>query len=97
LRLRIPSQEYFIPTLNKAVIIREIHTYGQQLSLNQEALSNKSAQHKGLGKKLMKEAEKIAKKEFGFKKIAVISAIGVRPYFRKLGYLFKETYLLKNL
>jgi len=97
LRLRIPSQEYFIPTLNKAVIIREIHTYGQQLSLNQEALSNKSAQHKGLGKKLMKEAEKIAKKEFGFKKIAVISAIGVRPYFRKLGYFFKETYLLKNL
>jgi elongator complex protein 3 len=42
-------------------------------------------------------AEKIAKKEFGRKKIAVISGIGVRRYYRKLGYKLKNTYMVKNI
>ena len=46
--------------------------------LNNSAIS---PQHKGLGKKLIKEAEKIANKEFGLKKIAVISGVGVRNYY----------------
>ncbi|MDD4353960.1 MAG: tRNA uridine(34) 5-carboxymethylaminomethyl modification radical SAM/GNAT enzyme Elp3, partial [Candidatus Nanoarchaeia archaeon] len=68
LRLRIEKD---------SAIIREIHTYGQLHSL----LRNKkevSPQHKGLGKKLIKEAEKITKKEFKINKISVISGIGVR-------------------
>jgi len=56
-----------------------------------------SAQHKGLGRKLMRKAEKIVKQEFKLKKIAVISAIGVRSYFRKLDYRLEETYMLKTL
>jgi len=35
-------------------------------------------QHRGLGKKLIKLAEKITKKEFGLKKITAISGVGVR-------------------
>jgi elongator complex protein 3 len=50
-----------------------------------------------LGKKLIKEAEKIAKKEFGLKKIAVISGIGVRNYYKKLGYSLENTYMVKKL
>lgn len=92
LRLRITSE-------NKA-IIREIHTYGQMIGVLPSAkggTSTDSPQHKGLGRKLIKEAEKIAKKEFKAKELAVISAVGVRDYFRKEGYLLKNTYMVKEL
>ncbi|MCX6759032.1 MAG: tRNA uridine(34) 5-carboxymethylaminomethyl modification radical SAM/GNAT enzyme Elp3 [Candidatus Nealsonbacteria bacterium] len=91
LRLRITSQ-------NKA-IVREIHTYGQLHPLNQNCTGRTrviSPQHKGLGRKLIKEAEEIAKKEFGLNKIAVISGIGAREYFRKLRYLLEDTYMIKR-
>ena len=78
--------------LNDA-IIREVHTYGQLHPLNKSAVS---PQHKGLGKKLVKEAEKIATK-LGFKKIAVISGVGAREYYRRLGYRLKNTYMVKPL
>jgi len=54
-------------------------------------------QHFGLGKKLMAEAEKIAKKEFGLVNIAVISGIGARGYYRKLGYSQKNGYMVKSI
>jgi len=87
LRLRITSE-------NKA-IIREVHTYGKMAKINQK--DRKSPQHIGLGKKLIAEAEKIAKKEFGLHEINVISGVGVREYYRKLGYKLKDTYMVKNL
>lgn len=83
-----------LPTLQNSAIIRELHTYGQ---MEEIAKGGKKSQHLGLGKKLMKEAEKIAKKEFGAKKIAVISGIGARNYYKKLGYKLKDTYLVKNI
>ena len=99
LRLRIPSQifskrKHFVPVLNNSAIIREVHTYGQMSPLGAKPLS---AQHRGLGKKLIKEAEKISREEFGLKKIAVISGVGVRQYYKKLGYKLKDTYMVKNL
>jgi elongator complex protein 3 len=54
-------------------------------------------QHRGLGKKLVKEAEKITKRGFGLKRIAVISGVGVRDYWKKLGYKLRETYMLKGI
>jgi elongator complex protein 3 len=89
LRLRITSKN--LP------IIREIHTYGQLQPLEGNPNPTASPQHKGLGKKLIKEAEKIARKEFKVKKMAVISGIGVRGYYRKLGYFLEGTYMVKNL
>jgi len=90
LRLRINSQN--------TAIIRELHTYGQQLPfIHSFPKSIVSPQHKGWGKKLIKEAEKITEKEFGIKKIAVISAVGVRDYFRKLGYKLENTYMVKKI
>ena len=82
---------------NNTAIIRDLHTYGQLRPLNQDRISATSPQHKGLGKKLIKEAEKIAKKEFGFKKISVISGVGVRDYYRKLGYRLEDTYMVKKI
>ncbi|MBU2028916.1 tRNA uridine(34) 5-carboxymethylaminomethyl modification radical SAM/GNAT enzyme Elp3 [Patescibacteria group bacterium] len=96
LRLRILSNNnHFIPALRQAALIREVHTYGQLTQINK--YSKKSPQHFGLGKKLMAEAEKIAKKEFGLNYMAVISGIGARNYYRKIGYTLKNTYMVKGL
>jgi len=77
---------------DKSAIIRELHTYGQMIPLAQSG----GVQHMGFGKKLMREAEKIAKQN-GHKKMSVISGIGVREYYRKLGYRLRGTYMVKNL
>lgn len=95
LRLRIPSSSFGLEVLNGAGIIREMHTYGPQLSIGNK--SDEAAQHRGFGKMLLAEAEKIAKDEFGYKKMAVIAGIGVREYFRKIGYDLDETYMVKYL
>jgi len=79
---------------NTIAIIREIHTYGIQTPIDGKGVS---AQHIGLGKKLIKEAEKIAQKEFGAQKIAAISGVGARQYWRKNGYKLKNTYMVKKL
>jgi len=86
LRLRITSQN--------TAVIREIHTYGPLVPISERRIA---PQHRGLGKNLIKEAERIAKKEFGIKKIAVISVVGVRNYFQKLGYKLKNTYMVKKI
>jgi elongator complex protein 3 len=79
---------------NTIGIIREIHTYGIQTAIGKIATS---AQHTGLGKKLILEAEKIAKTEFGVKKIAAISGVGARAYWRKNGYKLKNGYMVKAI
>ena len=95
LRLRMPQiNNQTLPGLKGAAIIRELHTYGQLVEI--QKTNKKAVQHLGLGKKLIIQAEKIAKKQ-GYKKIAVISGIGVRNYYRHLGYRLQNTYLIKNL
>jgi len=84
LRLRI---------VNRKAIIREIHVYGQSLKLGEKG---KLSQHKGLGKWLMGEAENITRKN-KIKELAVISGIGVREYYKKLGYNLKDNYMVKKL
>ena len=87
------------PELQNAALIREVHTYGQLAELGKIG----EVQHLGLGKKLIAEAEKIAQKEFKktcpecSRKIVVISGIGVREYYKKLGYRLEGTYMVKYL
>lgn len=103
LRLRIPKQGSTLgfkkvepwKTLRNAALIREIHTYGKLAKINKTRKD--SPQHIGLGKKLMQVAERIAKEEFNLNKIAVISGVGVRGYYRMLGYRQKDTYMIKSL
>ena len=89
LRLRI-----FSSVLKNAAIIREIQTFGEVVPIGEKKIA---PQHRGLGKKLIKEAEIITKREFGLKNISVISGVGVRNYWRKLGYKLKETYMAKKI
>jgi elongator complex protein 3 len=97
LRLRIPSnpKNPSIKELKNASIIREIHSYGMLAPVGQKLKD--TSQHKGLGKKLIKEAEKITKQEFKLKKTAVIAAEGTKEYYRKLGFRDKGLYMVKPI
>ncbi|MFH1358840.1 MAG: tRNA uridine(34) 5-carboxymethylaminomethyl modification radical SAM/GNAT enzyme Elp3, partial [archaeon] len=79
----------------KIAFVREVHVYGKALGIGEKA--KMIGQHSGLGKKLMKEIEDICKKE-KVKELKVISGVGVREYYKKLGYkLDKEkTYMIKE-
>ena len=91
--LTVSSLKKYQAKRGKLAIIREIHVYGQALKLGEEG---KIGQHTGLGKWLMSEAEKIVKK-VGIKKISVISGVGVRPYYKNLGYGLEESYMVKTI
>lgn len=99
LRLRINSPQtstnHFLPVLKNSAIIRELHTYGKSTGLQKKSAD--SPQHLGLGKKLVLEAEKIARQEFKLKKMAIIAGVGVRGYYEKLGYKLEDEYMTKKL
>ncbi|MGA7370713.1 MAG: tRNA uridine(34) 5-carboxymethylaminomethyl modification radical SAM/GNAT enzyme Elp3 [Nitrososphaeraceae archaeon] len=77
-------------------VVRELHVYGQTLSAGRKA-NTRSWQHRGLGRLLMADAEQIAKCEFGVDTLSVISAIGTRKYYEKLGYNRNGYYVTKLL
>ncbi len=93
-RLRIPGHAA-LPELENSAYIRELHVYGQSIPIGEQM--EKSGQHKGWGKKLMEEAETIAKNEYGMEQINVIAGIGVREYYRKLGYVQNGAFVKKKL
>ena len=81
-----------------AAIVRELHVYGQMLNVgNKKQQGNISYQHQGYGFRLMQEAERIAKEEFKVKKLSVISAVGTREYYRRMGYVLNGPYVSKVL
>lgn len=92
-RLRIVPESHRPEILPNSAGIRELHIYGETTPLGQEG----NVQHKGLGKQLLMEAEKIAKEEFDCKKIIVISGIGAREYYYKQGYKLDGVYVSKGL
>lgn len=94
LRLSLPKSSNFIDELEDAAMIREIHVYGRAQNIGQRNDSN--AQHLGFGKKLIEEAKKIAKND-SYKKLAVISAIGTREYYRKRGFGESDLYQIMDL
>jgi elongator complex protein 3 len=102
------GKEYFLEIINKddilfgllrlrimknKAIIRELHVYGQSLRLG---VKGKFGQHTGLGKTLIKKAEEISLKN-NCKKISIISGVGVREYYKKLGYKLEESYMVNYL
>jgi ELP3 family radical SAM enzyme/protein acetyltransferase len=84
------------PELNNVAMVRELHVYGNMTPVNND---NNFIQHRGFGKKLLAKAELIASNN-GYKKIAVISGVGVRKYYEKLGYTLNKAegyYMMKEL
>ncbi|VVC00970.1 Uncharacterised protein [uncultured archaeon] len=95
LRLRIPGSSHREEIDGISSIVRELHVYGQEAAVGEESLEK--MQHKGLGGRLLREAEGITRKEFGLSKIAVISGPGARGYYRKSGYSLDGPYLSKRI
>ncbi|ROT69787.1 elongator complex protein 3 [Penaeus vannamei] len=96
LRLRKCSDQTFRPELVGGVsIVRELHVYGSVVPVS--ARDPTKFQHQGFGMLLMEEAERIAKEEHGSNKISVISGVGTRNYYRKLGYELDGPYMSKSL
>ncbi|XP_047243690.1 elongator complex protein 3 isoform X2 [Girardinichthys multiradiatus] len=96
LRLRRCSPQSFRPELKGGVsIVRELHVYGSVVPVSSRDPSK--FQHQGFGMMLMEEAERIAREEHGSEKLAVISGVGTRNYYRKMGYELEGPYMVKQL
>lgn len=98
LRLRKCSDSTFRPELTKdgqCSIVRELHVYGSVVAVHSRDPTK--FQHQGFGTLLMEEAERIAVEEHGSVKMAVISGVGTRNYYRKLGYELEGPYMVKML
>ena len=99
LRLRIQANPIPLPCLENTMptaIIRELHVYGAEVPLKNQ--SPEAAQHKGLGKALLKEAERIAREEFQAPQMLVLSGVGAREYYRaEFGYTPAGDYMGKRL
>ncbi|OAG31077.1 elongator complex protein 3 [Nematocida displodere] len=96
LRLRQCGSNTFRPELaGKVSIIRELHVYGSVVPVQGRDLAK--FQHQGYGKLLVAEAERIAREEHASAKLAIISGIGTRNYYRRLGYEIEGPYMVKTL
>lgn len=76
-------------------VVRELHVYGSAVPIHTR--DPRKLQHQGYGTLLMEEAERIAKEEHGSEKLAVISGVGTRHYYRHLGYELDGPYMSKLL
>ena len=95
LRLSLPNENPLaIPDLESAAIIREVHVYGQSLEVGAD--QSGAAQHRGLGRKLIAQAEAIAIAR-GYVNLAVISAVGTREYYAARGFVNGALYMVKDL
>lgn len=98
LRLTIPDKEIsatnFIPELQNKAIIREVHVYGQVVGIGKKREGR--SQHLGLGRRMIELAEQMAS-DSGYSKIAVISAIGTKEYYKKRGFEEDGLYMSKAI
>ncbi len=93
LRMRIQPQS---ETNENSALIRELHVYGPEVPLAEQ--NGEAAQHKGLGKALLREAERIAAEEFGARQMTILSGVGAREYYRtEFGYGSRGDYMVRKL
>ena len=83
-----------MPDLAGAALIREVHVYGQALAVGAEAPG--AAQHMGLGTALLAEARRLTAAA-GFRRLAVIAAVGTRAYYTARGFERGENYLVMDI
>ncbi|MBR9680684.1 MAG: tRNA uridine(34) 5-carboxymethylaminomethyl modification radical SAM/GNAT enzyme Elp3 [Candidatus Altiarchaeota archaeon] len=91
LRLRL-LKRFLRPELKDSAMVREVRVFGPEAKIGSDGVW----QHKGYGKKLLIEAEKITKNA-KYSKLSIISGVGVREYFRKFGYELNGPYMTKTL
>ena len=79
----------------KKAVVRELHIFGPEVSLGGRL--ERAAQHRGLGERLLREAERIARGEFKADSLLVLSGVGAREYYRSLGYGLEGAYMTREL
>ena len=93
LRLRLPHEPHR-EELRNAALVRDLHVYSELVGLGER--KEYSWQHRGYGARLLRKAEAIAH-DNGFRKIAVMSGIGVREYYNRFGYKREGPFMVKRL
>jgi elongator complex protein 3 len=98
LRLRLPSGNEHRQEIRdqRTSLVRELHIYGPVVPIGESNTDPKRSQHRGLGTRLLQEAENVSK-EYSRSKILVISALGTKEYYRKRGYQDEGVYVSKSL
>jgi elongator complex protein 3 len=97
LRLRIPSEKAHRPEIRseKASIVRELHICGPLVPVGKYKAG--AWQHKGYGETLLSEAERLSLEDYDCKKIVVMSGLGAKQYYMRLGYGYDGPYVSKIL
>ena len=97
LRLRIPSARAHRPEITAvpSAVVRELHVYGPLVPVGKHLA--RGWQHKGYGAILLSEAERVAREDYGLKKLLVISALGTKQYYMRFGYSRDGVYVSKML
>jgi len=93
LRLRFPYAPHRAE-LKHAALVRDLHVYGELVGLGER--KQQSWQHRGYGAHLLRKAEEIAADK-GYRKIAVMSGIGVRDYYARFGYTREGPFMAKTI
>jgi elongator complex protein 3 len=96
LRLRIPSGDAHRPEINQSpcAIIRELRVYGPVVEIGER--NPEAWQHLGLGESMLSQAERIGTEDYEVGRLIVNSGIGVKEYYRSLGYIDSGPYLEKR-
>jgi elongator complex protein 3 len=97
LRLRIPSERAHRREVKSkpCSMVRELHVYGPLVPVGKHLVE--AWQHKGYGNILLAKAESITREDYGLKRILVISALGTKQYYKRLGYTHDGVYMSKTL
>ena len=93
-RLRFPSAVCH-HELENAALMRELHVYGSLVPVGNNA-EPEEWQHRHYGRALLARAEETASSA-GFLRLAILSGMGVRPYYRRQGYERAGPYMVKVL
>ena len=94
LRLSLPAAQVEIPEISTSAMIREVHVYGRVVGIGERRAGR--SQHLGLGTRLIDRAADLAATA-GFTDLAVISAVGTRDYYRRLGFTDGDLYQHRRL
>lgn len=97
LRLRIPSDKVHRVEIiaEPCSIVRELHIYGSLAPVGKHLVN--AWQHKGCGTILLTQAEQISREDYDLRKVLVISGLGTKQYYKRLGYSYDGVYMSKNL
>lgn len=95
IRLRLPARSLRPEITSNSAFIRELHVYGSALGIGDDAGKGSISQHRGYGKRLLREAERISKSN-NKSKLIIISGVGVRDYYRKQGYRKQGPYMVRS-